>query len=190
MDLLYKRDKTEDDVDKLVRIHKNLVYYCLSELNQINNQDAESAAFEALWDAINLFDVYATTAFSTYACKVIKNRILSVIKKQKKHRENEILAESSTSFFNDSYELGAEEEYTKQDKRYNKLCRQIDGYINNQTDKGKAILLYWRSKCYNATTIDIAAHCGVSSSYVSRVQVSFKVAVQAMIKSNNKFDKD
>lgn len=190
MDLLYKRDKTTEDVEKLVHAHKNLVYYCLAQTKQTNNQDAESAAFEALWDAVNLFDVYATTAFSTFACTVINNRIYTVLRNDKKRRKKEILVENSTSFFTDNYDIDSADKQELHNKQYIRLCNQIDYYINNQTDKISTILLYWRSKCYKASTIEIAAQCNVSSSYVSRVQVSFKVAIQAMIKENNKLDKD
>lgn len=185
MDLLYKRDKTDEDVAKLLRMHKNLVYYCLAQTQQIYNHDAESAAFEALWDAINLFDVYATTAFSTFACKVIINRIYTVLRDAKTHNKREILVENSAKFI-DCYEQDSE----IQDKRYIRLCNQIEQYISEQTDKIRAILIYWRARNYKATTVDIAQHCGVSASYVSRVQVSFRVAIQAMLKENREFDKD
>lgn len=183
MELLYKRDKTPEDVEKLVYVHKNLVYYCLSQTGQLNNQDAESAAFEALWDSVNLFDVYSTTAFSTFACTVIKNRILTVLRDSKKLRTTEVPLKDTMLSTHDTCEQ-------PNNRNYNRLCRQIDNYINCQTDKINAILTYWRSKCYNVSAAKIAEQCNVSPSYVSRVQLSFKVAVQGFTKANKNFDKD
>lgn len=186
MELLYKREKTEDDINKLVGMHKNLVYYCLAEANQTYNQDAESAAFEALWDAVNLFDIYAVSAFSTFACKVITNRIYTVLRDAKKREKNEIVTEDCTSFFTEAYVEDIED---TANKNYTKLCNQIDGYIVNQTDKIKSILVYWKMHDYNVSATEIAAKCSVSASYVSRVQLSFRVAIQNIQRANKKLNK-
>ena len=81
-ELIYKLNKTAADVDELLLQHKNLVYYRLAQMNQLANQDAESAAWEALWDSIMTFDVFGSTAFSTYACRCITNAINTVLRKQ------------------------------------------------------------------------------------------------------------
>ena len=57
-DLIYKPVKSKNDVNKLLQVHKNLVYWCLGKMNKLNDQECESAAWEALWDAINRFDVF------------------------------------------------------------------------------------------------------------------------------------
>ena len=80
-DLIYKLDKTSEDIDALLQEHKNLVYYILTKTGQLRNQDAESAAWEAM-GCVNLFDVYAKTAFSTFACTLIKNAVNNVLRKQ------------------------------------------------------------------------------------------------------------
>ena len=54
--------KTKEDIEQLLYENKNLVYYMLTKTGQLLNQDAESAAWEGLWDAVNLFDIYAKTA--------------------------------------------------------------------------------------------------------------------------------
>ena len=46
-ELIYKLNKTAADVDELLLQHKNLVYYRLAQMNQLTNQYAESAAWEA-----------------------------------------------------------------------------------------------------------------------------------------------
>ena len=87
-ELIYKLNKTAADVDELLLQHKNLVYYRLAQMNQLTNQDAESAAWEALWDSIMTFDVFGSVAFSTYACRCITNAINTVLRKQQHDKRN------------------------------------------------------------------------------------------------------
>ena len=46
-DLIYKPVKSKDDVNRLLQMHKNLIYWCLGKMNKLNDNECESADWEA-----------------------------------------------------------------------------------------------------------------------------------------------
>ena len=175
-DLLYKRDKTRQDVDELLLQHKNLVYYRLSCMGQLANQDAESAAWEALWDAVETFDVYGKTAFSTYACTCITNAINTVLRKQlieKKHIICVELSAANTLFTTDTYSNPEVLEI---------LDEVFAWHMTNSTEKAKAVLQLWRSNGFSGSATMLAEACNTTASYVSRIQCSFRAVLSGKLK--------
>lgn len=175
-DLIYKRDKTRQDIEELLLQHKNLVYYRLSQYGQLHNQDAESAAWEALWDAIETFSVYEKTAFSTYACKCINNAINTVLRSQqieKKHIECVSLDDSNILFTEDTYDSA-------------ETMRVVDEafkwHMENCTDLSRDILQLWRAGGFSDSATYIAKVCHTSTSYVARVQCSFRAFLSGRLK--------
>lgn len=164
-DLLYKPRKTKQDINILLSVHKNLIYWCLSRYNKLYDADAESAAWEALWDAIATYNVYDTVAFSTYAVRVIKNRIGDVIRKQNQRRVFEIVpfdedfdpVDASTSI-NSAYEAK---------ELLDKATKLVDQYIDMKQDSiTKNILIVWRAANFDITKTMIATICRTSCSKV------------------------
>lgn len=171
LDLIYKLDKTTEDIETLLYAHKNLVYYMLTLSNQLTNQDAESAAWEALWDSIILFDVFSKTAFSTFACTIIKNSINTVLRKQLVDAKLvsclyceplicEIEDEDESSFINE----------------------QFKDFIKDKTGIAKNILLAWHSSSFEASATNLSIMCKTSPSYVCRVQNTFRAFLSGKLK--------
>ena len=177
-DLLYKPDKSRQDIETLLAEHKNLIYYRLSQMGQLHNQDAESAAWEALWDAIGTFSVYENTAFSTYACTCITNAINGVLRKQKRESENYGYTELTDN-------IPAQGEI-EEDSSYKELCKIVqevfDEHLAASRGLSRDILLFWRSVGYDENRTAIAKACGTSASYVSRVITSFKARLSGRLK--------
>lgn len=176
-ELIYKLNKTENDIDVLLLQHKNLVYFMLTSHGQLYNQDCESAAWEALWDAICTFDVFSRTQFSTYACTLIRNAINNELRKQALYQKREC----------------AMFEYSEQ----NNLCTTVDTedadtvntieelfseYLKSTSGIVRNVLLVWNASGYEATCRDIAEMCATSPSYVSRIQSGFRAYLQRKIK--------
>lgn len=174
-DLIYKLDKTAEDIEELLREHKRLVYYMLTRTGQLQNPDAESAAWEALWDAINLFDVYADTAFSTFACTLIRNAINGVLRKQipiaKRLCRYTDLAESLDTV----YEVEQNEYIAFVEKCFKEYIESKSGIIRN-------ILLVWYGSSFTMSVTMIAEVCNTSPSYVSRVQKSLRAYLSGRLK--------
>ena len=167
--LLYKLNKTRADVDALILQHKNLVYFMLSQQGQLANQDCESAAWEALWDAVCTFDVYSKTQFSTYACTLIRNAINNELRKQQLQSLQETLMRDMSESNNliTTVDVGNTAMASYIEKVFKEYLRNIKGVSRN-------VLLVWNASGYEASGREIAKACGCSASYVSRVQRDFR----------------
>lgn len=171
MMLLYKPDKTPEDINELIGAHKNLIYYVLSSSGQLNNQDCESAAWGALWDAVCTFDIYGHNAFSTYACTLIRNAVNGVLRKEATRRKYEALYdELQSTCTTDLYE------------EPNRVDALFASFIATCNGLRKNVMLVWQASEYTAKGTTIADICGCTPSYVSRVQQDFRAFVSARLK--------
>ncbi len=175
-ELLYKLNKSREDIEQLLVAHKNLIYHMLSKTGQLQNQDAESAAWEALWDAINLFDVFCKTQFSTYACTLIKNAIYDTIRKQNKLLA-EIQLEDDQVYIFDLHEADQVDTVRLIENIYK-------SYISRKTGLVKDILLVWYGASFEISQREIADRCHCSISYVGRVQQSFRAYLSGKLKKS------
>lgn len=176
-DLLYKPDKTEADIECLIAQHKNLIYYMLNSMQQLHNQDCESAAWEALWDAVCTFDIFSSTQFSTYACTLMRNAINDVLRKQVIIQKNEVAMQE--------YDEQAEDvDYvarTTNKELLEKIELLFTLYLNGCQPKSKAVLQAWRASNFEMNGSELAKMCSCTPSYVSRVKCSFRAYLQRKI---------
>lgn len=177
-ELLYKPDKTRDDIEQLLAQHKNLVYFMLTNMQQLHNQDCESAAWEALWDAVCTFDVFSTTQFSTYACTLIRNAINDVLRKQALINRHE----TAMFEYTDQYELDSEPASNKSADLVNEVEQAFRIYLVDCQPKTKAVLQAWRASGFEAKGNELAKMCSCTSSYVSRVKRGFRAFLQRRVK--------
>lgn len=146
-------------------------------MHQLNNSDAESAAWEAMWDAINTFDIYAENEFSTYACCVIRNAINNELRKQQIHKNNTCILDDLTlasSIFLCDDICNAE---TTQ-----RVMKVFNDYVATKKCIVRNILLTWQSSNFEATATCIGNICNTSASYVSRVQCAFRAHLQYQLR--------
>lgn len=171
--LLYKPNKTREDVDLLILEHKNLIYYMLGRCGVYNNPDCESAAFEGLWTAIETFDIFGESAFSTYACTCIKNAINGVRRKEKTRNEHEVLLDFTDPLVLPMATSAVNVEDITAVERIYEITRE---YLARLPKTGNAIKVIqtWYAYQFSITTKDIAALCKTSSANVSRIQDTFR----------------
>lgn len=173
-DLIYKLNKTAQDIDDLLLEHKNLVYFLLSKMGQLNNPDAESAAWEALWDAINLFDIYASTAFSTFACTLIKNAINGVLRKQA------IEKQYLCAFTYEAENISAV--YIEEEDSENFLEQCFREFVASKTGTIQRVLLAWYNSDFMLSGVELAKLCHTSPSYVSRIQRTLRAYLSSKLR--------
>lgn len=178
-DLIYKLNKTRDDVNDIITKNKNLVYYMLGLMRCIGDDDCESAAFEGLWDAVETFDVYSKVAFASYACVLIRNRVNGVFR-----RRNALSRSKYVSVeLNEDIDLF----YTDEVPTVDTLI-QIDKHIEKYLSKRKgnthvrAIIMMWRNADFDITATEIGKALNVSTSYVCRVQCAFRAYLGEVLK--------
>lgn len=177
-DVLYKRDKTKADIDVLLEQHKNLIYYMLKNMGQLQSQNAESAAWEALWDAAMTFDVYSNTAFCTYACTLIKNAINNELRKQMALKNAQCISVDALEI---AERYGVNDEVCTVDS-VARIYKLFDEYLMHTSGVSRAVLMYWRSSGFDIPVSTIAAACNTSTSYVSRVQCGFRAFLSGKLK--------
>lgn len=178
-DLLYKPDKTEKDINELLVQHQGLVYHLLKKRGQLGNQDAESAAWDALWDAIGTFDIYGNTAFSTWAWTCILHRIDDVVRKQLAEREHYGYVPLEVWHVDSNASVDADD--TKE--RLKQLIDTVfDEHMQSARGLSRDILQLWRASGFEDNKSQIARALGTSASYVSRVQQAFKARLSGRLK--------
>lgn len=170
-ELLYKPNKTPEDINTLIGQHKNLIYYVLGGAGQLYNQDCESAAWNALWDAVCTFDVYGHTAFSTYAVTLIRNAINGELRKEAARRRHEATLDE----FSDTSEPVVTEELNRIEAIFAEFIAKCFGLKKN-------VMLVWQASGYEAKGTTIASICSCAPSYVSRVQQDFRAFVSVKMK--------
>lgn len=176
-DLLYKLNKTPQDVDALLAIHKKLAYHMLHYTGQMGNQDAESAAWQGLWDAINTFDIFSTTQFSTYACKVIKHAIWDTIRKEQAKKVFKYTSVDFTAWPCDIDTVNYDE-----NGDIKRIYDLFAAYVKTKQGKVKDVLLAWYAADFESSATNIAAIANTSPSYVSRVQNAFRAYIDTQLK--------
>jgi RNA polymerase sigma factor (sigma-70 family) len=178
------------NTNELLLKHKGLVFMQMHKFNLVDKAEAESQAFEALYDAIKTYDSTKDIAFSTYASVCIFNRLGSYSRMCAKQRQ--IMYVSYDAFIDADQEL----------PYYNVLCTQIDTeenciYKENnkvirdtfnkqynllKSDRHKSIIKTWFELDFVGTTTEIAKKVGVSQSYVSQVINNFKFILRKELK--------
>ena len=80
------------DINDQIAEHRGLIYAQLVRFNLIDDQDAESYAYEALYRAIQTYDAKAGAVFSTYAVCVISNALRKHIRTLNKKRQLDVVS--------------------------------------------------------------------------------------------------
>lgn len=176
------------EIDRLIDKHKGLVYHQLHKFRLINDQEAESIAYEALYNAIKNYDSSKGTAISTVATVYIYNALGSYVRTLNKQRQLTVVSYNNFTCFDDSegHEyLDTLADKTNLEKDYiDKEMRQItieafeEMYNKLTNEKHKAILRIWRESEFIAPTTDIAKQVNVSQSYVSQIINNFKFSLK------------
>ena len=145
-------------------------------MNLLGDQDAESNAWQGLWDAVETFDVFATNAFSSYAYVVIANEVKNGLRKTKAVNAVHTIP---TSFEDHCAQYAAV--VCSTDGDIQRIYDIFDSYVATKSGVIKNVLLAWYGTNFEGTTVSIASICGCSASYVSRVQTSFRAYVSSKL---------
>lgn len=173
-DKLYLRDKTRDDVEELIDRNKGLIYHMLGLMRLRDDQDCESVSFEALWDAIETFDIYGAVPFSSYACKCIKNACNDVLRNRQALKRSLFVSVELTDNINVFYT----DEVCTVDT-FAKITVLFDTYLKKHVSGTLArnILLVWQASQFEKSPVEVANICGTTASYVGRVQCAFRAFI-------------
>lgn len=175
----------QENLDMQIAKHLGLVYSQLHKFHLVDDQDAESLAYEALYRAIVNYDDSKNIALSTFATVCIYNALGSYVRKLNKQRQIHTISYNNLVGDDDDEFVDFIPAADDVEKSYihKEVCRLAIVEFKNQYDKltnekHKTILRAWYASDFSATTKDIAKDVGVSQSYVSQVINNFKQSLK------------
>lgn len=171
------------NIEELLVNNMGLVYRQLHKFGRAYDDDAFSAAFEALYRAALTYDEGRHIAFSTYATTCIYNGIVCYLRDEvnKTKRLNVVPIETIVHTSEDDVLLSdmlssneTPETMYLEDEYYRVLWKNFDKVLNTLNSKAKQIIELWRDSDFSMGQVEIAALADVSQANVSRTLSAFK----------------
>ena len=181
------------DVNLIISNNIGLIKAQLKKLCLFNDPEAESIGYEALYTAIETFDVTKGYKLSTYATCCIYNALGSYIRTLNKKRQLDVISYNNVAYNEDGVQhefleffeaVGdVESEYMKCE-----LCNKVREvylitYDKLTNDKHKAIIKAWHDSEYTMMNKEIATIVGVSQPYVNQVINTFKFSLRKRLEA-------
>lgn len=170
------------DINDTIRDNLGLVYQQLIRFNMLNNPDAESFAYEALYKAVITYNPATGNTFSTYAVCVISNSLRHYMRSLNKKRQ--IIAVSHDAPVNEEEDTTIIDMIVGPDtteeaifaaelnSKVHKALRNV--YSELTVPSHKKIFEVWYDNDFTARQTELARLTGLSQPYVSRVLSSIK----------------
>lgn len=181
------------DINSIIRSNTGLVFVQLKRLKVLNDPDAESIGYEALWNAAATYEAEKGYKFSTYATCCIYNALGSYIRTLNKKKQLDTVSYNNIAYNNDGdshefLELFASAVDIEQDVMKGELYRKLNdiyqvAYDRLTNPKHKAIAKAWRDADYSISNKDIAKIAGVSQPYVNQVISTFKFNIKKRVEA-------
>lgn len=184
----------EEEVNMMIQAHSGLVYKQLHKFSLIHDQEAESIAYWALYNAILNYDSSKGNKFSTVATVYIYNALGSYVRSLHAKHRIQTISYNNIAYSDDLEEhefldllpaqADVEEEYIRKEA-YISIMQMFDRRYNRLTnEKHKAIIKAWKDSDFTDTTKDIATKVGVSQSYVSQTINNFRYGLRKEMEEN------
>lgn len=171
------------DINKIIKDNTGLIYFELNKFHLVNDPEAISIAYEALFNAICTFDDSKVAKLSTYATVCIYNALGSYLRTINRQRQIEEVSyhnelEDGSTFETLLGECTVEECVIKDETKSTVTTAVNMSYKMLDNPKHKEIVIMWIKSEYTISTTDIAKETGVSQSYVSQVLNKFKYSLR------------
>lgn len=168
------------DINSIIYNNIGLVKAQLKRFNLLLDPDAESLAYEALYNAVSTFDATKGYKLSTYATCCIFNALGSYIRALNKKRQLEVVSYNNIAYTEEG------SQYTYIDfiqapipdvdhgllqkelcSKVNKAYEEVFNSLSNKTHI--AIVAEWHKADYDISNKAIADIVGVSQPYVNQI---------------------
>lgn len=170
------------DVNDKIRENTGLVYKQLFAFQLTYDQDAESYAYEALYNAVITYDDTTGTAFSTYAVCCINNALRKHLRTLNKKRQLDIISYDTPITSDDESSTMLDiipQLYTVEDML---LCTESCYFIRNVlvdeyeklSEKHKVIIRLYLTRKADMNQQAIAKAAGVTQATVSKIISAFR----------------
>ena len=138
-----------EDINKVIADNIGLVYTGLKKFYLLNDPDAESFAYEALWRAAQTYKTDEGTVFSTYAMVCILNALGCHVRRLNKKNKLSVISYNTIAYTDgtESHEHmeflavpGAIDDNIMQEELVDKTRREIQVVYAELSDRHKAIV--------------------------------------------------
>lgn len=148
----------------------------------LDDQDAESFAYEALYNAILTFDESKGNTFSTYAVCVISNALRGHLRRLHKKRQLEVIsyyevlgADEESGYLLDTFKQIEDTESTVLSNELNAVIRAAyEETLNELSEKHRQIVFMHYDEEPRKTQQEISKALGISQPTVSKTLAGFK----------------
>lgn len=173
------------DINDQIAKHTGLIYKRLTAFNLLQDQDAESFAYEALYRAITTFKEDAGVAFSTYAVCCINNELRKHLRTLNRKRQLELVSYDAPMMSDDSSCLAdvlEHPESVEQALLSEEACRYIISAFKAEyallAPKHKRIIRMFYGYEGQKTQREIATSVGFTQATVSKIVSAFRHRVK------------
>ena len=173
------------DINELIAENLGLVYSQLRRFNMLDDQDAESLAYEALYKAIETYNPESGNNLSTYAVCVVSNALRSHNRYKNRKRQLQLISyntvlQDEESELIDLLRVGdtAEDVIVRNElyERVNSTLSIIRSEITSPLHL--SIFDTWYDNEFNITQTEIAKLVGTSQATVSATLGKFKYRIR------------
>ena len=164
------------DINDVIYDNLGLVYTQLNRFKLRNDQDAESFAYEALYNAVISYDEKSGNSFSTYATCVIANSLRTLVRHRKRKRQLNVMSynehidnEANEEFVDVLVGYESVEDIMLREELHEVLHEALEVvYTNISNETAKRIFVMWYSSNFEMTQQQIAAALNISQPTVSK----------------------
>jgi RNA polymerase sigma factor (sigma-70 family) len=165
------------DINDIISDNLGLVYSQLKRFELLHDQDAESAAYEALYNAVKTYDSNSSTKFSTYAICVIANALRMILRSRRNKKQLSVVSYNETYDCDDDeksfVDIMTDGESIEDIMLRAELRGEIYKALKNvyhELNEGtvKKVFVMWYKSDFKILQRDMAAALGVSQPSVNR----------------------
>lgn len=170
------------DINKKIAENTGLVYQQLHRFRLVDDPDAESFAYEALYKAVLTYDEKSGNAFSTYAVCIISNALRMHLRSLNKKRQLTVVSYDAPITEDDENcnmlvfltDNTSAEDYILREELQIEVEKAIQDVLNSLPDTHRAIVQMWYDSDCTAKQQSIASAMKVTQPVVSRALSAFK----------------
>lgn len=175
--------KTKDVVNELIVLNYGLLNKQLSKFHLLNDPDALSYGYEALYNAILTYNSDRPNKFSTYASVCIYNKLGSYVRTLRAQKNNNIISYEIPVGIGTLADLLESDIVIDDDLMVSSIHSTLARCYHTLTNSlFKQIIKLWILSEFTMTQVHIADKLGCSQTYVSQVLKQFKYKLEVMLR--------
>lgn len=181
------------EIDCLIQKHIGLIIDILKQYSLVNDPDAESIAYEALWRALVDYNPDLGYKPSTLITVYVKRALGGYLRTLHRQRQLEVISYNNIAYTDDNVSHEFLELLTSDETAETVVLKDITNkkvrevyltQVNKLCGKKKAIIKVWEQSGFTCTNKVIAAATQVSQPYVNQVVAMFKQMLRDKLKED------